>query len=476
MARRRYLLRLTSIIWLPTMTIRGITTDTGVAGVAAALANNPAPVAGPAFGLVGSTPNVQIMTVIGRWPYVDIEVADQYIWMAGFDPHSPINGFPAPPPRGADVITCSFTPGADSVLSGTAQAALDFVTTFGRSGKGTMCFFSTGNANANNVTARPYGAYEKCFGIAATSIANDGITEIRGPYSGWGEIALCAPSQDQVPTVHNPPNGFMPWGAAHAGFGNLISFVQNRTTLQAPTIAGATVLTVASVIGFAPSSVIHIGTIGATGSEPALITFVDPSTIQLTVEGHNGDFFTGGLLNAHPTGTVVLIGPANHRNNFGGTSSATPLCAGAAALILSANPSLTYIEARQILRNTAVKIDINNTDPVGQWLDVNGNPSRTSGLPPVKSRWYGYGRVHAAAAVNNAIAYASVRDLVIRDDLADIGAVASIGAFWNSPDIWCRRLPLGVDDGGIACELFHCWTASGPHARSGQLALCEDSK
>lgn len=165
----------------------------GVAGVSVALANDAAPVPGPAYGLVGSAPNVQIMTLAGRLPYIDIEVADQYIWMAGFNPQSPIAGFPAPPPRGADVITCSLTPGAGAPLSGTARAALDFVTTFGRGGKGTMCFFSTGNANQNNVTARPWGAYEKSFAIAGTSFANDGVTEIRAPYSGWGQIALCSP-------------------------------------------------------------------------------------------------------------------------------------------------------------------------------------------------------------------------------------------------------------------------------------------
>jgi subtilisin family serine protease len=358
----------------------------GVAGVSVALANNLGPVAGPAYGLVGSAPNVQIMTIVSRTQYIDIEVSDQYIWMAGFDPHSPLMGFPlAPPPRGADVITCSLTPGAGAPLSGTARATLDFVTTFGRGGKGTMCFFSTGNANQNNVTARPYGAYEKCFGIAATSFANDGVTEIRAPYSGWGQIALCAPSQDQAPTVHNPPTGFMPWGAAHLGAGNMISFAQSQTTLSSATAVGATILSVTSVIGFAVGSVVHIGAIGAAGSEPSMVTAVNAATNQLTLNT--------GLLNAHAAGDTVMTGSANHRNNFGGTSSATPLCAGVAALVLSANPALTYIEARQILRDTALKFDLTNTDPVGQWLDANGNPSVTSGLPAVKSGWYGYGRV-----------------------------------------------------------------------------------
>ena len=63
----------------------------GVAGVSVAMANNPTPAT--ARGVVGSAPNVQIMTIAGRVPYVDIEVADQYIWMAGFDPQSPLTDF-----------------------------------------------------------------------------------------------------------------------------------------------------------------------------------------------------------------------------------------------------------------------------------------------------------------------------------------------------------------------------------------------
>lgn len=431
----------------------------GVAGVSVALANNPSPVAGEGYGVVGSAPNVAMMCVAGRTPYIDIEVSDQYIWMAGFDPNSPLAGFPAPLSRGADVITCSLTPGAGAPLSGTARATLDFVTTFGRNGLGTMCFFSTGNANANNVTARPWGAYEKSFGIAGTSLADDGVTEIRAPFSGWGQIALASPTQDAIGTVHNPPTGFMPWGAAHAGNGNMISFRQSTTTTTAASVAGATTITVASVAGLAVNQVIHVGAIGALGSEPARITAINAATNVVTVQGFTSFGFSGGLLNPHPSGTPIAQGPANHRNNFGGTSSATPLCAGAAALVLSANPALTFVEARQVLRDTAVKFDLANTDPVGQWLDANGNPSVVSGLPAVKSGWYGYGRVNAAAAVQTAISLAATRDLVLRDNLADTGTVATVGAFWNSPDIWCRRLAPAADPGALPAS----YAVAGPH-------------
>jgi subtilisin family serine protease len=429
----------------------------GVAGVSVAMANNPN--AFNAQGVVGSAPNVQVMLCAGRVPYVDIEVADQYIWMAGFDPQSPLTGFPASPPaRGADVITCSLTPGAGSVLSGTAQAALDFVTTFGRGGKGTMCFFSTGNANANNVTARPYGAYEKCFAIAATSLANDGVTEIRAPYSGWGQIDFCTPSQDQSPTFHNPPTGYRPWSASHLGQGNLPSNITATTALSAAVAAGSTSITVNSTTGFAVNDIIHIGAFGVNGSEPARITAVNSGTDTLTIQGWQG-FWTGGLVNAHAAADIVVTGPANHENDFGGTSSATPLAAGVAALVLSADPSLTYIEAREIMRNTAIKLDPGNTTANGQWLDINGNPSVTSGLPPVRSGWYGYGRLDAAAAVQGVITNMASRDLVIRDNLADTGTVATPGAFWNSPDIWCRT----SDPTGDPAAFPASYAAAGPH-------------
>lgn len=427
------------------------THGSGVAGVSVALANNASPVPGQDYGVVGSAPNVQIMTIVGT-ASTDLYVADQYIWMAGFNPQSPVLGFPAaPPPRGADVITCSLTPGAGAALSGIARATLDFVTTFGRGGKGTMCFFSTGNNNQNNVIARPYGAYEKCFGIAATSFANDGVTEIRAPYSGWGQIALCAPSHDQYPPLHNPPTGFAPWGGTHAGIGNMISFAQAQSTLAAATAIGATTLTLASVAGFAVGGVIHVGAIGAAGSEPGRINAVNAGLNQLTL--------ANPLLNAHAAGAVVQTGPANHINSFGGTSSATPLCAGVAALVLSANPTLTYIEAREILRSTAVKFDLANVNPTGQWLDANGNPSVMSGLPAVRSAWYGWGRVNAAGAVEQAVSFAATRDHIIRDNLADTGTVASAGAFWNSPDIWCRTSAPAGDAGALPAN----YGTAGPH-------------
>jgi hypothetical protein len=428
-----------------------------VAGIAAALAKEPS---GPGeyFGMVGAAPNVRIMTLVAPTMASDLVAADQFVWMAGFDPGSTAPGFPAPPAQGADIINCCLALGVDAPLSGTARAALDFVTTFGRAGKGVLCFFSTGNEGKDNRLARPWGAYEKCFAIAATMV--DQAQEVRAPYSGWGQITLSAPSNNNS-TVHNPPGSLMTWGAAHQGKGNLVSYPVTETTLTAASAIGATTLAVASVDGLAAGAVIHIGVVGQTDSEPARVVSVDASASRIDVLGFDGasGTFTGGLLYQHASQEALVSGPANHRNNFGGTSSATPLAAGVAALVLSANPTLTFLQARQILGDTAVKVDTLNADPIGRWLDADGNPAVNSGLPPVWSSWYGFGRVDAEKAVKAALSVATSADLVIRDDLTDTGAVPSTAGFADSPDIWCRRTDPALDPTAFPAD----YDIAGPH-------------
>ena len=85
----------------------------------------------------------------------------------------------------------------------------------------------------------------------------------------------------------------------------------------------------------------------------------------------------------------------NFTSNFGGTSSATPVVAGVAALILSVNPNLTAKQVKHILEETADKIVDPEPDPqLGLRLgtyDENGH-----------SQWFGYGKVNAAKAVQAA--------------------------------------------------------------------------
>lgn len=86
---------------------------------------------------------------------------------------------------------------------------------------------------------------------------------------------------------------------------------------------------------------------------------------------------------------------SDYTYSFGGTSSACPLVAGVAALVLSANPALSALAAKEILRDTADKIDDAGVDPqLNQSLGgyINGH-----------SQWFGHGKVNAAKAVAEAV-------------------------------------------------------------------------
>jgi subtilisin family serine protease len=75
--------------------------------------------------------------------------------------------------------------------------------------------------------------------------------------------------------------------------------------------------------------------------------------------------------------------PNNYSQNFGGTSAATPLASGVAALMLSRNPQLTADRIRTLLQQTCAKI---------------GDEPYTAG----RNDYYGYGRIDAKAAVTAA--------------------------------------------------------------------------
>ena len=118
---------------------------------------------------------------------------------------------------------------------------------------------------------------------------------------------------------------------------------------------------------------------------------------------------------------------------FGGTSAAAPTVAAAAALMLSAEPSLTWIDVRDLLRNTAVQIDPANTNPVGQWI---------LGF----SQWYGFGRLDVDNAVQTADGFdVNAVNLLIRDNLADDGTIVPTTRSWRSPDLWVRTSDPATD-------------------------------
>jgi hypothetical protein len=131
----------------------------------------------------------------------------------------------------------------------------------------------------------------------------------------------------------------------------------------------------------------------------------------------------------------------DYTNCFNGTSSATPLVAGIAGLVLSADNSLTREEVQRLLQDTADKVE----PGVGMYADATGFSSPT-GKPPT----HAWGRVNAYEAVRIAAPTAAGGkggvDVFLRDNRLDWGnteqpsntlfeATRGLIGHWRSMDI-----------------------------------------
>ncbi|NMC39183.1 MAG: S8 family serine peptidase [Bacteroidales bacterium] len=99
------------------------------------------------------------------------------------------------------------------------------------------------------------------------------------------------------------------------------------------------------------------------------------------------DPLTPGIFTTDRLGRAGYNPEGDYTDNFGGTSSSCPGVAGTAALILSAHSGLTWVQVRNIIRDTCDKIGTS-----GGEYDKKGH-----------SRFYGYGRVNAEKAVKLAL-------------------------------------------------------------------------
>ncbi|MFK7770610.1 MAG: S8 family serine peptidase [Saprospiraceae bacterium] len=378
---------------------------TSCASAAASSSNNLSGVAGTNEGVAGVAGNARIIAM--RRSGNEAKYADMYLWAGGLDPESDIDDSPAQITPGADVISSSIalSSSVGNPISGTMAAVFDALTDEGRGGKGTLLFFSAANAaNDNDITFdRPWGMYPKCFSIAASTLANDGVTEIQASYSNFSSVTeFCAPSHDAYISsspLHNPNGNYGTFTAtptsAPEGHGT-VGRPTVQTTLTVNANAGTNSISVNSVAGMATGQAIMLNNPGSGNTESHIINAINNGTNQVTLNRN--------LFNSHPNGTTVFAAARDYRNNFGGTSHATPLCAGTAALMLSANPELTWTQVRDLMRNTAVKINPGETNSNGRWQDINGNFSNDPAYDsnPVFSEFYGFGRIDAAAAVREA--------------------------------------------------------------------------
>lgn len=175
--------------------------------------------------------------------------------------------------------------------------------------------------------------------------------------------------------------------------------------------------------------VMHIGALASTAQRSHYSNY-GPGVDMCAPSSNSHAYFRMQLDGLGITTTTGQ--PAGVRHTFGGTSSATPLAAGIAALVISANPGLTALEVASILRRTASKnLDMTGyprtpamiDDPNPTW-DVSpiapfdrGDFSNIGSEDGTWSPWFGHGKVDALEAVSAALAASSEQTTRVRVEL-----------------------------------------------------------
>lgn len=353
------------------------------------------------IGIAGVAGNCRLIG--GRLPkwLRRTSAGDAIAWMAGV--RSGNKRLPAPPAPAADVLSLSWRPGwGKTGGSFTIDGALRAVSTQGRNGKGTLVCCAVGNDGYREFGQHnPMAAHSDTIAVGA-SIGRTSTTrcasahadadgydinlpvqeDTRAYYSEIGvELDIVAPSHTSYDHRNRPVDPIMSAGLKERGQwpGSL-----TRQTHTATAVTKG-------------SKTIDVGLPDWTDTDQRIVLGGSPVSESL----HRVRRVAGTTLHvspptgSYPSGTSVGSGPADYTKTFGGTSHACPLIAGTIALVLSVNPRASSEDVRELLAQSAAKVDPTPSHQDGTWY------ARTYGL---HSAWYGYGRVDTSATVSDAIA------------------------------------------------------------------------
>lgn len=131
------------------------------------------------------------------------------------------------------------------------------------------------------------------------------------------------------------------------------------------------------------------------------LTFYSTPGAAVFVSGHSGDLFGADITTTDLTGEDGYNPDGDYTDSFNGTSSAAPLVSGVVALMLDANPELTWRDVQHILVETSAQ-----NDPSDLSWTVNGAGHEVSYK-------YGFGAVDANAAVIAARDWMTVEEEVV---------------------------------------------------------------
>jgi subtilisin-like proprotein convertase family protein len=239
-----------------------------------------------------------------------------------------------------------------------------------------------------------------CAGVAAAA-ANNGLGGVGAAYGAqWSEMHY----------------GFASQNATAFGFANDVNDIKTNSwgpfddnTLKHMTSAERAALEDAALNGRGGLGVVFFWAAGNGGTLDRMdydpyassrftmaIGAVTDGDVQAAYSESGSALFCAAQSSGGVNDIYTTDGPNLYTADFGGTSAACPLAAGVGALILSANPALTWRDVQHILADSARQCDAGDAD----WV-VNSS-GRTVNYA------YGFGALDATAAVNRALTWTSL--------------------------------------------------------------------
>lgn len=186
---------------------------THVTGIAAAVTNNAAGVAGTAFDS-----KVLSVRVLGKCGGTLADIADGITWASG----GTVSGVPAVGANKATVINMSLGGSGVCTASSAMQLAIN-----GAVSRGTTVVVAAGNSNADSRNFQP-ASCANVINVAATTSAG-----VRASFSNWGSlIDIAAPGQSILSTLNS--GSTTPGAASYANY--------SGTSMAAPFVAAVVAL------------------------------------------------------------------------------------------------------------------------------------------------------------------------------------------------------------------------------------------
>lgn len=328
-------------------------------------------------GVVGVAANTRLAAYIREAESHSLRAANALIFAAGLDPrwtqtapdYDPAEPFPflfgtgANPIPGAHILNNSHAFVAD--ISTDVAPALQRMTLFGRDRRGTLIFVASGNDDRD---LRPNARWAENTNVmqVTASTLDHRERETRASYSNSSVITdpvldFCAPSEsqntsprtfDHIPFIY-PFFTTAPDSPAGPAPDHLPGGVFRRFPITNSPARGTRTITAnaADLNGLGPGTGFCIRDRRNLHAELHEIATIGTGTLNTARD-------LGFSYTHTDTELILLTTPFGGTFNFGGTSAACPIAAGVAALVISEKPALTWLEVRDILRSTAVPIDL----------------------------------------------------------------------------------------------------------------------